>query len=237
MTSIGNSAFQGCSDLLDVCCFAKAVPKTGSDAFKDAYIEYATLHVPDASINSYKTTSPWSEFKEIVGLNGTTPEEPTTPKCATPAISYKNGKLTFSCQTEGVEFISEITDTDIKKYYDAEVTLDITYQINVYATKTGYEDSDVATATLCWIDKEPSTEGVTSIAQIRAKAIMIQNYGNVLTIQGADENTPISVYEINGTLEGTGVCRDGTANVSTNLRPGSMAIVKIGDKSVKIMMK
>ena len=66
---------------------------------------------------------------------------------------------------------------------------------------------------------------------------MIQNYGNVLTIQGADENTPISVYEINGTLEGTGVCRDGTANVSTNLRPGSMAIVKIGDKSVKIMMK
>ena len=237
VTFIGASAFQNCSELLDVYCFAKAVPKTGSNAFKDAYIEYATLHVPDASIDSYKTTVPWSGFKKIVGLSGTIPEEPTTPKCATPTISYKNGELTFCCNTEGAEFMSEITNTDIKKYYDAEVILDVTYQISVYATKTGYEDSDVATATLCWIDKEPSTDGITSIAQIRAKAIMIQNNGNVLTIQGADENTPISVYEINGTLAGTGICRDGTATVSTNLRPSSIAIVKIGDKSVKVMMK
>ena len=37
-----------------------------------SYPEYITLHVPDASIDSYKAREPWSEFGKIVAL---TPEE------------------------------------------------------------------------------------------------------------------------------------------------------------------
>ena len=70
--SIGSEAFAGCPELLDVYCYAEKVPSTGSDAFGGSYPENATLHVPNASINSYKVTAPWSGFGKIVAL---TPEE------------------------------------------------------------------------------------------------------------------------------------------------------------------
>ena len=69
MTSIGTEAFAKCSELLDVYCYAEKVPSTESDAFDDSYPEDATLHVPDASIDSYKATAPWSSFGKIVGLS------------------------------------------------------------------------------------------------------------------------------------------------------------------------
>lgn len=40
--------------------------------------------------------------------------------------------------TEGAEFVSEITDTDIKKHYDSTVQLSKTYNIRVVAMATGY---------------------------------------------------------------------------------------------------
>ena len=48
------------------------MPSTKSDAFNGSYPEYLTLHVPAASIDSYKATAPWSGFGQIVAL---TPEE------------------------------------------------------------------------------------------------------------------------------------------------------------------
>ena len=72
MKSIGQRAFRDCSELLDVYCYAENVPSTQSDAFEGFYLQYATLHVPAASIDSYKATAPWSRFGKIVAL---TPEE------------------------------------------------------------------------------------------------------------------------------------------------------------------
>ena len=66
--SIGQHAFAYCSELLDVYCYAEKVPSTKSNAFDGSYPEYATLHVPDASIDSYKATAPWSGFGKIVPL-------------------------------------------------------------------------------------------------------------------------------------------------------------------------
>ena len=68
VTSIGKEAFYGCSELLDVYCYAENVPSTKSSAFYGSYPENATLHVPNASINSYKATAPWSGFGKIVAL-------------------------------------------------------------------------------------------------------------------------------------------------------------------------
>ena len=68
------------------------------------------------------------------------------PKCATPEINYANGKVTFSCETEGVEYISKIKSEDVKKYnYVGEITLTQKYNVSVYAIKEGYNKSDVAT--------------------------------------------------------------------------------------------
>ena len=68
--SIGEWAFAYCPELLDVYCLAEKVPSAGSGVFYSSDPEYATLHVPAASIDSYKATSPWSSFGKIVALSG-----------------------------------------------------------------------------------------------------------------------------------------------------------------------
>ena len=240
--SIGNGikeiyafAFLNCPNLTDVICYSKNVPNTDINAFKDSYIEYATLHVPSASVNAYMVANPWKNFKNIVATDG---ETPATQKCEKPTISYENGQLVFTSATEGAKFISDITDSDIGKNYEAKVTLTATYNISVYATKTGYDNSDVATATLCWIDLEPKAEGITNgVASMRAYPVMIQSNGNVLLISGTEVGTPISVYDISGKLVGSVISELDTTHVFTTLSKGQVAIVKMGAKSVKIIMK
>ena len=80
-----------------------------------------------------------------MGLDGTLPEEPEVKKCATPTISIVDGELEFSCETEGVEYVSEVTSKEVKKYYSDEVSIVGIYTVSVYAMKTGYDNSDVAT--------------------------------------------------------------------------------------------
>ncbi len=68
VTSIGDAAFMGCSSLTDVYCHAEDVPNTSNSVFTSTPIASATLHVPAGSIDKYKTTSPWSEFGNIVEM-------------------------------------------------------------------------------------------------------------------------------------------------------------------------
>lgn len=232
---IYNNVFANCPALADLYCYAENVPSTSSNVFDGSYIESATLHVPAASINAYKTTSPWSGFGTFKTLEG---GEVVIHKCATPTINYSNGELIFNSETEEVGYVSEITDTDIKKYYDATISLTAIYTISVYATKNGYENSDVAMAALCWIDKEPTTEGITDgVAQMPSKAVLIQSEGGILKVEGVDEGTQVFVYTPDGKQAGSAVCSNGAALVGTSIRPGNTAIVKIGEKSVKVIMR
>lgn len=143
--SIGLNAFASCPELTDIYCYAENVPFTNTLAFEGSYIDYTTLHVPDASIDLYKAAEPWKNFKEIVGLSGTTPE---TQKCATPTIQIVDGKLKLSCETEGVTFVTSYTSDGLSdSVLDDEIVLagTTTCHVSVYATKEGYENSDVAT--------------------------------------------------------------------------------------------
>ena len=73
---ISHLAFANCSELMDVYCYAMTVPSTTdsygnswNDIFENSYIEYATLHVPVVSINSYESVEPWKKFKNIVKID------------------------------------------------------------------------------------------------------------------------------------------------------------------------
>ena len=65
---IDHAAFYGCSGLEDVYCFADNVPTTVRSAFQAIPLATATLHVPAASVEKYKATSPWNEFGSIEAL-------------------------------------------------------------------------------------------------------------------------------------------------------------------------
>ena len=238
--SIGYDAFADCAELTDVYCYAEKVPTTKSDAFDGSYTEYATLHVPAVSVEQYKATAPWSNFGTIVATDGTIPEPPTPEKCATPTISYSKGELTFSCDTEGAEFVSKITDADIKDYFTSSISLSVTYNISVYATKAGHENSDTIQATLCWIEQQPQTEGITdedAIAEVQAVPVLIQTQGNTITVEGAEAGTEIILYGTNGLQLDSVIATTGVASLNTSRLSGSVAIVKIGNKTVKVLIK
>ena len=48
---LGKGAFQGCSNIEDVYCYAETVPKTHENAFLDARIESTTLHIPAIALD------------------------------------------------------------------------------------------------------------------------------------------------------------------------------------------
>jgi len=89
------------------------------------------------------TTKCWNgtEWVEYEGGDSVEPFE----KCATPTISYVGGKLQFTCETEGVEFVYDVKCDDAVKGTGANVSLTKKYIVTVYATKSGYDNSDVAT--------------------------------------------------------------------------------------------
>ena len=216
VTSIGSQAFDGVDFPTVVSLIENPFMITGKTSilrtFTQNTFNNATLYVPTGGGDT-----------------------PTTQKCEKPTISYENGKLTFSSATDGAVCQYSITDTDIKAGSGNEVQLGVTYNISVFATKSGYENSETATATLCWIDATPQTEGITNgIANIPAQAVLIQSEGGSIKVQGVDEGTQVNVYSINGTQAGSAISQSGAATINTNLQPGSIAIVKVGQKSVKV---
>ncbi|MBR1880832.1 MAG: leucine-rich repeat domain-containing protein [Prevotella sp.] len=81
---IGNSlekietfAFYNCPNLQNVYCYAEQVPDAhmlyGNPVF-DGSISNATLHVPAASIDVYRTEEPWNGFGSIVALTDDDPK-------------------------------------------------------------------------------------------------------------------------------------------------------------------
>ena len=86
---------------------------------------------------------------------------------------------------------------------------------------------------------EPKTEGIDedAVAEVKALPVLIQSNGGMITVQGANEGTEIMVYGVNGMKEGSAIATKGFAIINTSLQPGSTAIVRIGEKAVKVLVK
>ena len=115
--------------------------------------------------------------------------------------------------------------------------LSATYEISVYATKSGYDNSDVATATLVWSDAEFTAHSTTNAKPMNLRPLLIQaNNGNI-SIQGADDGERISIYSTNGIQQGYDISRNGIATINTHLHTGDIAIVKVGSKAIKVIIR
>lgn len=218
VTSIGMFAFSGCYNLTEVKCLVENVPSTSSWTFDECPLFNCTLYVPKNSLNSYKSTSPWSEFGNIVSLSDTpvytltytidgqiyksyeyeegenvVPEPAPTKegyyfsgwseipetmpahdvtvtgsfiqpsKCEKPVITFlANGKIKVESATEGATCVTNITASNAEPLNDGEISLNtplIVYTVTSYATKEGYDDSEVATATFRYEKAEGDMNG------------------------------------------------------------------------------
>lgn len=243
---VKSQTFSYCYALENIYCMTDSPELVACNFSSGTYVN-AHLYVPTGTINKYMSAEGWKNFfiieemevdKMWNGQGVPDDESQDKKKCEKPTIRYSNGKLLFESATEGAICQSTITDSDITSYSGNEVQLGVTYHISVYASAAGYENSDMATATLCWIDVEPQTEGIENgVSQVSARAVLIQSNNGLLSIYGVENGTDIAVYSSSGMMVGSAKSIGESSSIATSLKNGEIAIVKIGDRAIKVMMK
>lgn len=73
MSSIGIRAFAFCEKMTDIYCYAEELPELGDLVFYNSQAN-ATLHVPAASLETYKAADQWKDFKSFVALTDEDPK-------------------------------------------------------------------------------------------------------------------------------------------------------------------
>lgn len=115
------------------------------------------------SLNNYKSTEPWKNFKSIVSLDNSDTQE--GQKCSKPTISIADGKIVFSCETPNVSYrwvISTPQGTNGTAYSNYSIIKPVT--LSVFATKSGYQNSDVATYTFPSLAGDVDGDGKVDVA-------------------------------------------------------------------------
>ena len=71
---MGSSTFYNCTALTDVTCMTAEPPKINSSyCFSSSVYGTATLHIPEAAIESYRNANTWKNFTNIDGIPGKGP--------------------------------------------------------------------------------------------------------------------------------------------------------------------
>jgi hypothetical protein len=76
----------------------------------------------------------------------------------------------------------------------------------------------------------------TDITVAKGNAVMIQS-NSALHISGVADGTRVEVYSMTGARVASMNVTGGTVTIPTGLRKGTIAVVRIGDTSVKVMMR
>ena len=233
VTQIRAKAFES-SQIEDFTITGEEPPYLYPNVFGTQDLSKATLNVPESKIEYYQTTEPWSLFGKVLTLSGETPKDPE--KCSTPSILFSEGKLQFTCNTEGAKFYYTLNSTDVKQsetLVEANtVALSACYEITCTAKAEGFANSDVATAKLYWL---PTSDIGTNINTAKTRGVVIQSAGGFITLSGLDTNERVDFYAIDGVALGSATATDGTATFSaTN---GTIVVAKIGKESVKIAVE
>lgn len=168
VTSIGWNAFGDCSNLKKIISLIQNPFDIVNDVFSNWTT--ATLFVPTGTKTVYKEKTGWKRFSNIVEAE----------QCAKPTISYNNGIVSFSCETEDVEFHYTISNTYPKGEGSQVPFLP---RVCVYATKSGYADSDVAIAEIefpAGLKGDLNNDGEVNVADHVELSKIIMNQDNII---------------------------------------------------------
>ena len=221
VTSIGKEAFAFCQDLKTVS-IPNTVTYIGIGAFAVTYL--TSIEIPNSV-----TTIEYGAFQECYKLTSVT--IPNSVKSIGRNAFDDCDKLNKIVSLIENPFEIEGVET-YKNTFQEETFLNATLYVPK-GTKEKYM------ATNGWKDFKNIVEGngdndATNIAETHEKSVLIQSKGGVLYVSGIENGTSINVYSVSGTLIGTTKVSNNQASLNTNLDNGDIAIVKIGDKSVKI---
>jgi hypothetical protein len=141
-----------------------------------------------------------------------------------------------------VQYVADIVSDNLHATHFEDQVLDFvpSYTITAYATKRYYLDSETTTVTLCWIaceeDHEEGDDPSTEI-EIPSRPVLIRCQGGVITLTGLAEGTQVAVFTTNSTQVASATATGDTLTLATDLEAGTIVIVKMGESSVKLMIK
>ena len=236
VTSIKTNAFKNCDMITGIYLLGTTPPAVGNNNFTNSQYMNLTIYVPQGTLDAYQNANVWKNFWNIYEEGTTETPDVEVKKCATPVIIYNNSGFDITSETDGAEIHTKITCSDVGSYNDSRIDLSATYNITTYATKSGYLNSETATATFCWVPVNGESEE-TNIIKVEALPVLITSNNGTLKISGGKEGAEVVVYNINGVAIGNATITNGSATISTSLVKGEIAIVNIAGKGIKVVMQ
>ena len=243
VTSIEELTFNDCSELLSIT-IPNSVISIGRKAFQDC----SSL----TSINIPNSVTSIGEFEFSLCTSLTYVDIPNS------VISIGKGAFGNCISLTTVTIPNSVLSIGEMAFYNVDFSVVISKIENPFSIKGISSDKrtfssmtfnnatlyvpkgtiDKYKATKGWCDfahiEEETSSGISGVS---AQTLSIQNLGSTIIVQGCDEGRQVVVYGLDGVQAGSTISHNGQAIISTSMQPGSIAIVKVGEKSVKVLMK
>ena len=227
VTSIGNSAFRGCNELNSITVNS-GNPVYDSRNNCNAIIETSSNTLiqgcKNTTIPNSVTSIGNSAFSYNVNLTSV-----MIPNSVTSIGNWVFNKCESLLSV--ISMIEEPFPIDIifpdNTYYNGTLYVPVG-TIDKYREVEGWNHFEHI--------KEQETLGINTILVSEMPVIICAENG-VVSVEGAEDGMNVSIYTIDGVHEGAAMIRNGAAMINTNISRDSVAIVKIGNKSVKVVMK
>ncbi len=243
VTTIGDFAFCNCSDLTPIT-IPNSVTSIGRFAFGNCS-GLTSVTIP----NSVTSIGEWA-FDHCLGLTSISIPNSVTSIgryafafCFVTSVTIGSGVTSIGGSAfDGYDIPTVISLIENPFTIYDKNSSDRVFSPNTYNNATLYVPKGTIEkykATKGWKDFVSIVESDASsdVAQIAARPVLVKTDNGFITVEGADERTQISAYTVDGVLVASAVSRNGGAVLNTSLQPGNATIVKIGNKSVKVIMK
>ncbi len=231
LKEIGEGTFRYCHNLESVTVEWEdpRLVNVAANAFSDKNPE-AVLFVPKGTEKLYASIDPWKQFVNI----GSDPDTWEKPQCDAPIVTFADGRLNFTCDTEDATYHYSITDSDIKsgESKDGNVALSASYEISAYSEAPGHINSDITRVTLCFLSEGASSDVADIAADRRGVAICV--HGHDIVVSGLDENEEVVLCDISGRTLASGNAVDGKAYFHNVEVSSGVVIVRFNGDSVKV---
>ena len=214
VTTIGDYAFAGCSGLTSVN-IPNSVTTIGDGAFYGSNLNSVTIPNSVTSIGNFS-------FEFCNSLTSVTIPN-TVTYIGHQAFASCNGLTTVISGMENPCSITLFCFSD-----------DVYNNATLYVPKgtvDKYKSTDYWNKFVFIEESDP-----TDIIQVLSDDLLISAQNGTITVRGEQNGLPLTVYTADGKMLGSAMMKDGQASISTNLQHGEIAIVKVGSKSVKIIM-
>lgn len=232
VTSIGNYAFFYCIALNRVICFAETVPTFNHHVF-DGVPTAFSIYVPSGTRSSYTSADELASFtiKEF-GLT-VTPAELTLEIGATADLT---ASYTVDGTAETETEISSVLGTEFIWSSSAENVATVSTSGQVTARNAGTAEIKVATR-LCNTVFATSTVnvGTSGILDVSADGIKISATPGKIMVENIGENQKVSAYTIDGVCQIFQVSEDGTVEIPTEA--GKIYIIVADGFATKVLAK